>query len=209
MKLILLVVFAAAMISGVLIVRTTSQPEVFLTITSPNGNYTVSLAGQKDRPKLPFVSHEVRFSVTKEGKETSTNNFLHSGDWLDPSFALWYPQHKWITENGLQFYKEEFFNDGQRERISVQNKTDKVIEYLRVTSIDSFLLFDIPPGATTTLTVSPPRSDNRWISVTGEFRDRQQIGQKGEGFSFGKDRKGPLTYFVAINVDGLTIGLEK
>jgi len=80
MKLILLVVFAAALIGGVLIVRTTSQPEVFLTTTSPNGNYIVGLAGRSDRPKLPFVSHEVRFSVSKEGKTSATNNYFHSRD---------------------------------------------------------------------------------------------------------------------------------
>lgn len=211
-NLALLLTFIAAVVGAVHVVKTTNQTDVFLTTSSPKGSYVVSLSGRKDRPKLPMVSHEVSFSVTKDGKASSTNNYLHSGDWLDPSFDILYPQHEWITENVLHFYRKEFFNEGERESILVQNKTTKVIEYLRVTSVDSFLLFDVQPDATITLVISGPRADNRWVTVEGEFSDRQRIKRTGIGFLFAKDAKGPFTYQVDINADGLIIespGLEK
>ena len=82
------------------------------------------------------------------------NKHLHSGDWLDPSFDLLYPQHTWVRVDLLHFHRKEFFDEGRRESIIIQNRTNRVIQYLQVTSVDSFLLFDILPGALTTLVVS-------------------------------------------------------
>jgi hypothetical protein len=208
----LLLTFLVVAVGAVQVVKITNQGDIFLTTSSPKGSYVVSLTGRKDRPKLPMVNHEVRFSLAKTGKASLTNKYLHSGDWFDPSFDLLYPQHNWVQENVLQFYKEEFFNEGERQSIVVQNKTKRGIGYLRVTSIDSFLLFDIQPGATITLVVSAPRADNTWITVEGEFFELQQIRQTGVGFLFPKGRKGPFAYNVYVNEDDVTIespGLEK
>ena len=155
-NLVLLVTFLGVAVGAVHIVQTIRHREVVLTTSSPANTYTVTLAGQRDRPKVPLLYHQVRFSVSKSkgAKESLTNKYLHSGDWFDPSFDHLYRQHNWVQENVLQLYNEEFFNDGERENIVVQNKTDKVIEYLRVRSTDTFLLFDIQPGATFTLVAS-------------------------------------------------------
>src|SRR5215213_1569203 len=105
-KLALLFTFIAAAVGAVQVANITSERVAFLTTSSPNGTYVVRLFGQKDRPKVPMVSHEVVFSVTREGKALSADNFFHSGDWLDPSFDLIYPQHSWVKENVLHFYRE-------------------------------------------------------------------------------------------------------
>ena len=211
-NLAVLFTFIAAALGAVQVVNTTRKRVVFLTTSSPNGTYVVRLAGQKDRPKVPVVSHAVIFSVTKDGEPLLTDNLLHSADWLDSSFDLLYPQHYWVKENVLQFYRGEFFSEGTRESIVIQNKTDKVIEYLRVTSVDSFLLFDLQPHATLTLPISAARADNRWVSIEGGFPERKKIKQTGAGFLFPKDRQGPFVYYIYINENDLVIespGLEK
>jgi hypothetical protein len=204
-NLVLVLAVVAAAVGSVQVVKTTIQNDVFLTTSSPKGSYTVRLTGRNDRPKVPLVSHEVLFSVSKDGKVFLTNKYLHSGDWFDPSFNLLYPQHNWVGEDTLHFYKQEFFSEGERESIEVQNRTQKVIQYLRVTSVDSFLFFSMQPGAMSTLIVSAPRADNRWVTIEGEFSDGQIIKQTGVGFLFTKGRKGPFAYYIHINEDGLTI----
>jgi hypothetical protein len=204
LHLTLLGIFVSGVLAVASLVRAPKQTETFLTTSSPNGTYIVRLTGRKDRPKILFVTHEVFFSVTKNGKEFLSNKYIHSGDWLDASFDSSYPQHAWVNEDRLHFYKQDFFRDGQPETIVVQNKTQKEIPYLRVTSVDAFLLFDIRPGAEFKLIVSGPRADNRWISVEGEFSDRQNI-KESQGFVFDKGKKGPYTYHITLNSDKTTI----
>ena len=50
------------------------------------------------------------------------------------------------------------------------------------------------------------------MNVQGEFPEGREIKETGTNFLSPKDRKGPFTYFISINQDGLTIespGLEK
>lgn len=204
-RLTLLLTFLAAAIGGVLIVKTISKRQVFLSTSSPKGSYVVSLTGRRDRPKFPLRSNEVYFSVSKAGKEYLTNEFFHFGDWFDPSFDDLYPQQKWVEENVVQFYSDEFVSEGPRENIVIQNKTNKVIKYLRVRSIDSFLLFDLQPGATLTLDTSGPQANSSWLTVEGEFTGRWKIKETGVGFSFPEGRKGLFTHFIYINENGLTM----
>ncbi|MCA1568078.1 MAG: hypothetical protein LC803_21035 [Acidobacteria bacterium] len=89
-----------------------AQPHVFLTTSSPGKTYTVSLAGNKDRPHIPAISHEVRFNVLKRTETFLSDDHLFSGDWLDPSFEVLYPQHNWISENVLRFGRAEYFSNG-------------------------------------------------------------------------------------------------
>lgn len=213
-NLVLLLTFFGVAVGAIYLVQTIRHREVVLTTSSPANSYTVRLAGQRGRPKVPLLYHGVSFSVIKNNgaKESLSHKYVHSGDWFDPSFDHLYRQHKWVEENVLQLYNEEFSNDGEKENIVVQNKSDKVIEYLRVTSTDIFLLFDIQPGATVTLVTSDSRSGNRWISVEGEFPEGRKIRETGTDFLAPRDRKGRFTFFITINEDGPTIespGVEK
>jgi hypothetical protein len=130
---------------------------------------------------------------------------LHSGDWFDPSFELLYPDHKWESDDILHFYKKEFFADGPPEKIVVLNKTREVIQYLRVTSVDTFLLFGVQPESTTTVAVSPPRGDFTWINVEGEFQGGRPIKGNGVGFLIAKGKKGPFAYSIYINENSFAI----
>ena len=199
--LALLFTFVGAAIGSLTLFKITTQSEAFLSTSSPRGTYTVRLTGRKDRPRVPFVNHQVFFSVSRGEKVFLANKYLHSGDWLDPSFDLWYPEHKWVSEDILQFYKNEFLSEGQHESIVVVNKTKETIQYLRVASVDIFLLFNVQPGSTTTLTVSAPRGDSSWIDVDGEFPEGRSIKHNGVGFLLSEQKMGPFTYYVYIDGD--------
>jgi len=204
-RIALLVTFVVAAVGSISLVRTIIPAEPFVTTTSPKGTYTVRLTGRKDRPRIPFVEHEVRFSVSKGERLFLADKFLHSGDWLDPSFELWFPENSWLSENILQFYKREFRSDGAHESIVVLNKTAETILYLRIVSVDTFLLFDVQPGAASTLAVSAPRTDSRWVSVEGEFSGHRAIKSAEAGFVVAAAQKGPFVYYVYVNEDGISI----
>ena len=204
LRVSLLLTFVVAAVGSVVIVSR-YQSDVVLTTSSPKGTYTVRLTGQRDRPKVPLITHEVLFSVSKDGKDVLTNKYLHSGDWFDPSFDVLYPQHNWVREDVLHFYRKESFDEAGRESIVIVNRTDRVVHYLQVTSVDSFLLFDIPPGALTTLTASAPRSDLRWLAAEGEFVDGRKIERNGADFLLRSGSKQSFVYYVYIDEDALKI----
>jgi len=178
--------------------KVTARSRYFLTTSSPKGTYTVHLTGQENRPRFPIIYHQVRFSASKNSKVFLSDKYFHSGDWFDPSFGILYPQHAWVADNVLHFYRQEFFNTNMAEGILVFNKSDKVIDYLKVTSVDSFLLFNIQPGAITELAVSPSRGDSRWINVVGEFSEGQCVKEHGVGFLLPEERNEPFSYYIYI-----------
>jgi len=211
-NLALLFAFTGAVVGSLTLWKIKTQSESFLSTTSPKGTYTVRLTGRKDRPKVPFLNHQVLFSVSREEKVVVANSYLHSGDWFDPSFDILYPDHAWENNEILHFHKKEYFADGQPEQVVVLNKTTETIQYLRVTSVDTFLLFDVQPESTTRLAVSGSRAGSTWINVEGQFSDGTPIQGRGVGFVFPKSKQPPFTYYIYIDKNSFTIespGLEK
>ncbi len=47
-----------------------------------------------------------------------------------------YPNHRWINENTIQFYREEYFNEGKPDTLVVVNNTNEPIKYAKVESVD-------------------------------------------------------------------------
>lgn len=103
------------------------QSSAFLTTTSPQGTYTIDFTGQRDRPVVPLVDHSVRFNVFKDGKPFASDKDLHSGDWLDPSFDLLFPQHQWLSDKTLHLYREEYRRETPHDSVVVTNNTDSEI----------------------------------------------------------------------------------
>jgi hypothetical protein len=166
-----------------------------LDTCSPGATYNVILNGRADQPLFP-IDHTVRFTVLKNNQQLVSQRYFHSGDWLDPSFSLSYPQHAWAAENVLHFYREEFFRDGKPGMVVVSNKSGKVIKYLRITAYDAHLLFELQPGSATKLTIPPPRSDYDYILVEGEYWNGEAVN--GIGISFKQDKTRPAVYFIDV-----------
>ena len=140
----------ALSLGGLAIYDLRSQSKPFRTISSPNGVYTVVLSGRKDRPTLPILDHSVRMDVVKSGKPFLSNKELYSGDWLDASFDGWFPQHQWVTEQALQFYKDQFRRDLPNDTITLENNSSRRISFLKVMSVDMLIIFDLEPRSTAT-----------------------------------------------------------
>jgi len=158
--------------------------------------------GRKERPL--FFTNEVRFEVLKNGRLFMPDQYLHSGDAFDLSFEAGYPDQRWLGENIVHFYRQQYFYEGKPDVLIVVNKTNKVIKYLIIYSTDKFLMFDLQPGSETQLFASPPRGDISSFSVLGEFAEGRSF-KKGAGFRILKQLDGPFTYHIYITDDGSTI----
>jgi len=167
----------------------------FLTTSSPGGNYTLALKGQKTRPV--FFTVEVRFDVMKSGTPLLSNMFLFSADGMDPPFESLYPNQRWIDDHSIQFYREENLRNSPDELIIVNN-TGKIIRYARINSDDIILFFDLPPGFKTSTKLSPSKGDYKRVYVKSEFADGTSIDEAGPAFAIGSE---PKTFYVDLRSD--------
>lgn len=194
-----------AVLLSIAVYRLAVQSSPFLTTTSPNGTYVVQLSGRKDRTTLPVIYHRVRFSVSKNGRSFLTNRYLYSGDWLDPTFGILYPRQIWASDSALHFQRPGGSGASAPGRLVVVNRASKEIKYLRVESIDLFLLFSMQPGSTIYLNAAPPRGDFIWVSVAGEFSDGRAVKETAASFLVPNEARGPFTYHIFITDDGSII----
>jgi hypothetical protein len=201
------IVLVGALFISIVLYETVIKLFPFFTTSSPADTYTVNLSGRKERPFI-FGTHEVRFDVLKNKKSFVYDQYLHSGDFMDTSFEEKYNQHKWIDENILRFYNENYSNKINPDAIIVINQTKEVIKYLKIFSGDKFLLFDLPPISKTKLLVPLPGGDFREIYVQGEY-SKGLIFEKGESISLVKGENLPQTYIIYINGADLTIEKAK
>jgi hypothetical protein len=192
--------FGAIWISLVLYDAAVEANPFFVT-SSPGGIYTVKLTGQPHRPY--FFTNTVNYHVLKNGQPFIPGTYMHSGDDMDISFELAYPNHRWLNENLLHFYREQYFNDGKPDTLIVVNRTGQIIKHLNVASVDQFLFFDIQPEAEIKLLNSQPRVDNKGINIDGVFYDGRRI-EGGKTLSPNKELSSPFTYYIYINADGAT-----
>ena len=176
----------------------------FFRTSSPRGTYAVTLTGKKGRPPLGFVN-EVFFEVVKNGESYIPKTYLHSGDTFDLSFEAGYPNHRWISENVLQLYREEYFSKGKPDILIVANRTTEPIRYLRIQSIDKFLIFDLQTSSSQELLASPPRGDIKWVGAEGEFLNGRKIELRGINFKTRRELGYAFTYFIDVTDRGLVI----
>lgn len=148
---------------------------------------------------------EVRFHVLKNGKPFLPNQYLHSGDSEDMSFEMGNPNHRWINESTIQFYREQYFNDSPPDNLVVVNNTSEIIKYTKIESLDKLLLFDLQPGSTTKIITPRPRGDSKWVDVVGEFADGRKIMGTNKNLPRQKDLTGPGTYYVYLDADRTTL----
>ena len=179
-----------------------AEANPFLTAPSPSGTYTVNLTGRKERPFL--IPNTVDYHALKVGEPFLASRHLHSAwDFMDLSFELGYPDHRWVSDNILQLYNERYFSDGEPDALVIVNRAGQIIKHLRVQSVDQFLLFDLQPGAETRLLNSRPRGDYKDFHVVGEFYNGRRF-EGGKSLRLNKRLGGPFTYYIYISGDGAT-----
>jgi hypothetical protein len=171
--------------------------KTLLTTSSPAGTYKLILFGEKDRPSVPTVDHSVFLTVFKNEKTLVVSREIYSGDWLDAGFVDWYPQHQWVTEQSLQFYRDQFRQDGPNDTITVQNNSTKKISYLKVISVDILIILELDTKSTAVFSVSRARADSKWVSVDGQFETGQPILASSQDFDLPK-KAGPFSFGISV-----------
>ncbi|MEQ1643152.1 MAG: hypothetical protein ABL959_06885 [Pyrinomonadaceae bacterium] len=198
--LVVLAIAIAALITVSYIYEFLRPP--FFSTTSPDATYIVNLYGQKERPALLTV--EVGAVVLKDGQVFWRYQALHAGDAMDISFELGWPDHQWIGENALQFYRKENYTDSKYElALILVNTSDKVVRHLKLNCEDKFLVFDMEPKSEIRLKIPPSKGDSQSVSVTGKFDDGVTF-TKYAGFDVTGVEK-PFSYHVFVKADGVTI----
>lgn len=171
--------------------------KTFLTTSSPAGTYKLILSGEKDRPSLPMVDYSVFLTVFKNEKTLVISREIYSSDWLDAGFVDWYPEHQWLTEQSLQFYRNQFRQDGPNDTVTVQNNSTKKISYLKVISVDILIILELDPKSTAVFSVSRARADSKWVSVDGQFETGQPIIAASQDFYLPK-KTGPFCFGISV-----------
>lgn len=145
-------------------------PDVFLTTSSPDNTYFVALKRAKAAaPRTPIWA-----DVFKNGQLTVSGIWLHTADETFMPFETVYPERRWLKDNVLEFYNRDSFKSGS-DSLQVENKTSKPIRYLQVESVNKFLLFDLHPGASVSLTLPAPTLNSQWIAAEGLFSSGEKI----------------------------------
>ena len=200
----LLATLAVTLAAGIIIHRLLFKPHVWLSTSSPNKTFTVELTGDKGRGGFIFYN-TVWFNVIRNGQPIVENAYAHSGDSMDISFELAYPEHAWVSDNVMRFWRNPHLPEERKksDTILISNDTDKPIKYLMIKLKDMFLVFDIQPHSELQLS-STHQSWSSGVWVGGEFEDGKRIGY-GAGFPHHNKVGAPLQYCVSVNASSVKI----
>ena len=186
---------------GIIIHRWFAEPAVWLSSTSANHKYTVELTGDKGRGGL-LIPSVVKYNILVDGNPLTRDRLAHSGDAMDISFEIAYPEHAWIDNNTLRFWSNRHRREDNLDTLLISNNTQKVVRFLRITAWDMFFVFDVQARSQLKLSFTH-RSEGKGISVEGEFEDGSLIDY-GVGFLENGSRD-PLGYCMTIDYDRITI----
>ena len=200
-KLFGVLIFLVTLVVGITVYWRSTYYRVWLSSTSPNGKYTVELTGDKGRGGF-FIPSMVKYNVLVDGKQLTRDRLVHSGDAMDISFELAYPEHAWIDERTLRFWSNRHRREDQLDTLLISNNTNKKIKFLRIKAWDMFFVFDVQPNSRLKLAFTH-RSEGQGISAEGEFEDGSLIDY-GVGFPENGSRE-PLGYCMTIEYNRLTI----
>jgi hypothetical protein len=195
---IVLISLGVMLTVGVAFLMSPAQSPVWLSTSSPNKTYTFELTGRKSRPSVPGVMNEARFNLLKGTDPLVKNAYVDSYDWFDSDFVEMYPEHKWVNESILRFGYKLAKSQQSIDSLTVSNRTDRLVRYLKITASDMIFVFDLPPRSATKLAV-PHQGWLSWVAAQGAFSDGQSLPTNGVNF-FHRDRlTDPLQYCVSVS----------
>ena len=178
------------------------QAIVFRKTSSPNNTYSVNLKGGKGAP-----DGHVHADVFKKGQSFISDILLHSGGETFRPFEDAYPDLRWSNEHVLEFYRRETYEQGS-DLIQVINKSTKPVSYLLVESVNKFLLFDVQPGAASSLAVPASSLDSQWIGVEGVFSNGKKLLFTSRSLNRSASQHSSSVYVIVISDSELTIEAE-
>jgi len=164
----------------------------------------VQLTGNRFRPKVPGVEHEARFNLLKGSEPLVKNAYVDSYDWFDSDFAEMYPEHKWVTDSVLRFGYKLAQSEQSKDTVTISNRSDKPVRYLKITAGDMLFIFDLPARSATKLAV-PHQGWHSWVTAEGAFPDGQSLPVNGVNFFHRDKLNGPLQYCLSVSENSISI----
>jgi hypothetical protein len=192
------------------------RPLFHLSTISPNKTYKVMLDEQavisSDRLFTKHGHHEVRFTVTRDGRTILKRESLYSGGTYDDRFLDQFPTSEWLSDSVMRFGQTA--NVGNRDEVVVYNETADSLSYLVVRSgkYEVFLLIDLPPNSVVKLSPEPQtdeHGDSSYISASGKLNRGGLISETGRNFNVHGKYKGPAHYAIHIKDGALQITSEE
>lgn len=175
---------------------------VFTSTASPQNTYTVNLKGAKGRPLL--IPYWVHADVSKTGEPYIADVLLHeTWDAFDLSFEAGFPEIRWPANNVVEFYRPQYFEDGN-DILIVQNRSGRPVKCLFINAVSKFLVMDMRPGASLSLKAPKPRGDWQWIVLEGVLDDGTRIPRHDKSFRQHR-KKENCAYLLSILESGAAI----
>lgn len=196
MAKLLLSIFAATVLFGTLAALYLAGDDKFLELSSPDGTYSVILRGDPERPML--LTNTVSFDVLKNRSSYLQNEYLHSGDFMDASFAAGYPESEWVNGSTLRLFKDQDQDPSTKIQVRISNNSGRLIRFAKLFTSDKFIMLDLAEGATVDLHASAPRGDFMGFYLEGEFGDERRF-DKGTSFEFNRMDSSCDLYTVTIS----------
>jgi hypothetical protein len=138
----------------------------------------VQLTGNRFRPKVPGVEHE-RASTCSKAASPREEAYVDSCDWFDSDFAEMYPEHKWVTDSVLRFGYKLAQSEQSKDTVTISNRSDKPVRYLKITAGDMLFIFDLPARSATKLAV-PHQGWHSWVTAEGAFPTDSHFCQRSQ-----------------------------
>jgi hypothetical protein len=177
--------------------RVSTNHGLFLTDFSPDKTYAIELVGNPDIPNDSCSQHETNLNLFKNGEFLVKNANLETYDNFDSGFTAMYPEREWLSNSVLRFGKDVKSEERRFDLLSISNKTDKNVKYLRIKADDLLLLFEVPANSKIKISV-PHQSWSSWIWSNGEFEDGSPLKSNGANFSHQDKINSILKYCVSI-----------
>lgn len=161
-----------------------------VVLNSPDHRFSVHLVGRFSRPIFP-LTHSVYASVYDASEKVTHERLVHSGDYMDPWFDLWYPQRLWVDDRILRLTRPNDKALTDFDRITVRNLSSQRIGFLQVNCRDMYLFLDIADGEVKHITapMQANYTDYSWIAVEGQFSNKNDIKYAAKNFSIGNGSK--------------------
>lgn len=166
--------------------------------------YAVELTGNKSSPKLPFYNHWTNLNLFKNGSPLVKNARVATYDLFDSGFGDLYSEYIWSSDSVLRFGSDVYESEKSPDSLTVLNRTNKNIKYLKIEAGDMLFIFEPPPDSTNKYPV-PHLGDSPWVLAEGEFADGERINWKGANFLNKEKRENALRYCVSVTDDGVKI----
>jgi hypothetical protein len=172
---------------------------VFLSATSPGGQYVIRLSGRPDRVQMPFL-HWVRADVLRGDDVILRGWRIHTTGRLADGFSDRYPSHSWTRQNIWQLSPSDHTSHVPTDIVFIRNESHRRVRALRVQAHDLFLVVDWPARRSGPVTTTGPV---HWIAVEGVWEDGSSLGKVDAHFDASPGQRSE--YSVVLREGAVTV----